>query len=262
MPVPAVLSNEMDNIVVLYGNSSDNTWNALAFQVNQMNRRIDRVSNLPTLSPGGTLDFGYLGEDGHSQDVSSPGKDQLRVGDNREETITEFGLSVKPAGVLVGVENPADDAIAGIVDADRIRGYSPQASNAQDFADFGSVNAQHTYTDTEVPTTATAPSPNQGHIRWDRADDDLNNTYVGFRNLREDDAPLEALTWGATYKVSVVKSSQVVRNMAFGDGYKRRVVTYGGLQNNSPKRPDAWKQGEITLTSDDALSALSNRGGS
>lgn len=262
LPMPAVVSQEVDNIVLLYGSSTDEQWRALAFQVNQTNRRVQQYDQLPTLNPGGTLDFGFLGEDGHSQDVSQPGKDVLRVADERNETIMEYGIAVKPSGVLVGVENPAGELVSGIQDADRLRGFSPldASGNNPDFRDFGAAYAEHSHTDTALPTTALSPSPRQGLVRFDRDDNSQNTIYFGFYNAREDPAALDLLAWGQTYKVTNVSSPQVVRRMYRGEGYKRRVLTYGGLQNHSPKIPSEWKGNEVTITTGDVNSSLSGGG--
>lgn len=260
-PIPAVTSREGDNIVLLYGDSNDGEWNALAFKTNQINRRTQRVTNLPTLSPGGSLNFGFLGENGHSQDVSSPGKDQLRIGGNRNEMLVEYGVAVNPAGVLVGVENPADEPITGVIDADRLRGYAPDNTNASDFSTFGSVRSSLTRTRRGTPTTALSASKEQGIFRFDRNEDDFNNIYFGFKNVREDDAPLEVLAHGAAYRVTAITDTQVVRDMVRGDGYTRRLATYGGLGNTKPKLPTKWRDGVVTITADAVRSAVSGTGG-
>lgn len=261
VPIPAVLSREVDNIVLMFGSSSDETWKAHAFKVNQVNRRIERINNLPTLEPGGSLDFGYMGDDGHSQDVNSPGRDRLRVGDDRNETLVEYGIAVKPHGVLVGIENPADATVTGVIDADRLRGFAPQAANSNDFNTYGSVRSESTHTDHGIPTTALSPTNQQGVFRFDKAEDERNNIYAGFYNTREDEASLEVVAHGAAYKVTHVDDTQVTRDMAFGDGYNRRVATYGGLANTRPRRPDSWLSGEAEITAAEARRAVAGGGG-
>lgn len=257
-PIPAVLSSELDNIALLSGSSDGNTWKAIAFKVNQVNRRTEYINNLPTLEPGGTLDFGFLGENGHSEDsnVSDPGNDQLRISDNEDETLVEYGISVKPSGVLVGVQNPANADITGIQDTDRLRGWDASSTNADNFSDFGAVRSDYTQTENGVPTTALSPSTTQGIFRFDKSDD-RNNTYFGFRSLREDDAPLEVAAHGLAYKVTPILDPNDARDVVFGNGVPRRVVTYGGLDNTKASRPDVYQDAEITITGQDARNGLS-----
>lgn len=259
-PIPAVVSEEVDNLAVVYGDSNEDSWKVLAFKVNQINRRTQRVTNLPRLAPGGTLDFGYLGENGHSQDVSDAGQDQLRIEDAQEETLMEFGVAVKPDGVLVGVQNPSGEEITGVQDSDRLRGYGPSNANSSDFEDFGALQSDVTYTERTIPTTALSETPSQGIVRFDQDEGNHNNTYFGFYNQRETDAELEVKVHGAAYKVSNVTDPQTVRDIYFGNGYRRRVLTYGGLQNYSPKRPQSWRSGEVTVNADDARAALNGGG--
>jgi len=260
LPIPAVVSKEIDNLAILYGDSNGDTWNALAFQINQINRRTHRVSNLPRLGPGESLDFGFLGENGHSSAVSDAGNDKLRIDSDRSETIVEYGIAIKPDGLLVGVENPAGETVTGVLDNDRLRGYEPDAANSSDFEDFGSIRSETTHTAARVPTTALSETPHQGLVRFDKEEGQYNNTYFGFLNQREDEVSLEVVAHGVSYKVTPVTDTDTVRDIVYGNGHRRRVLTYGGLGNTSPKRPQGWRRGEVTLTADDTLAQLNGGG--
>lgn len=261
LPIPSVISQEMDNIAVLYGDSDDDSWKAVALKVNQINRRIDYINNLPDLDPGGTLDFGFFGEDGHSDAVSSPGQDQLRIESDVSQTLMEYGIGIEPDGVQVAVENPSGELVTGVQDADRLRGYQPEAANSSDFNDFGSVLSDHTMLPSGIPTTALSETPQQGLVRFDQSSDVHNNIYFGFRNTRENTVSLSATAWGATYRVTPVQDQQTAKDVVFGsNGIRRRVLTYGGLTNTAPNRPTEWKRGEVTLTGSDAINAVSGGG--
>lgn len=245
-----VLSREMDNIVLLTGDSNNNEFRVWAFSINQVNRRAEYITNLPDLSPGSTLSLGYFGENGHSEDsnVSDAGDDLLRIEDFHDETIEEFGIAVEPDDVLVGAENPPGAPILG-VQGGRARGF-----DADDFSNRGAVRSQFTRTVNGLPTTALSATDEQGLIRIDSADNGRNRTYVGFKNVGEQTAPLQATVYGNTYRVTNVTDSQVIRDMLFGDGYKRRVLTWGGIKNQNPNIPDAWSGLEVS--GDDIRNAL------
>lgn len=253
--ITRVQSRETDNIALLYGRNRSNSWQAIGLKVNQVARRIERISNLPTLAPGEELDLGYFGEQGHEQDVNVPGDDRLRIGDDYDEMLIEYGIGVRPSGVLVAVESPSDALIAGLVD-DRTRGYDASGGGKSNLDDFASVRSEHTVTPQGIPTTALSPTPEQGLFRVDTENDGTNPMRFGFVNHREDDAPLEALAYGATYRVSAITDPQTVRDMVFGNGIRRRVVTYGGLENDRPNLPPEWEPGVVEVDVNEARRAV------
>jgi hypothetical protein len=244
--ITEVQSRETDNIALLFGRNQTNAYQALGLKISRVNRRIERITNLPTLSPGEELDLGFLGEQGHEQDVATPGDDSLRVGDDFDEMLIEYGIGFRPSGVLIAVESPSDSLISGLVD-DRTRGYDATGGGKSNLEDFASVRSEHTVTEQGIPTTALSATPNQGLFRVDTENDGTNPMRFGFLNHREDDAPLEAVAYGATYRVTPITNTQTVRDMVYGNNLRRRVVTYGGLENERPNLPPEWEAGVVQL---------------
>lgn len=247
-----VLSEETHNLAVLYGSTTGNEWRALAFQTNLVTRRTE-YAEINTISDGETVDFGIIQEDGHSgtgaasTDSSS---DRLRIDDNRSETIVEWGIGVTPDDVLVGLENPSGVDVHG-VQGDRGRGW-----DADSLDTHGGVLSQNTMYDEDVPTTALSPNASQGVVRIDSDEDGSNPIRVGFKNISDGEATIEVIAHGAAYHVTPITDKDVVEEYVFGDGVNRRTLTWGGPENTSPNIPDEWKDGRITLTSEDVRSIV------
>lgn len=241
----SVVDKEIENLVLIYGHTEPNTFQAMAFQVNQINRRTHRIYNLPTLAGGTPLDSGYFGESGHSQEVTNPGDPITRIETNFNETIIEYGFSVEPDGVLCWAENPGGNHITGL-QGERLRGLGPGRDAAAVWSDW-------TKTKDGVPTTALSANPWQGLFRIDSSDKGRNNIYVGFENKQNHDAPLQVFAVGMLYRVTDIEDPGTIENMVFGEGYNRRVATWGGLQNSSPNLPE-WTT--IQLKGEDVKGVL------
>jgi hypothetical protein len=250
-----VQSRETDNLALLFGRNQTNAYQAIGLKISRVNRRIERITNLPTLGPGEELDLGFLGEQGHEQDVATPGDDKLRIDDDFDEMLVEYGIGFRPSGVLVAVESPSDSLISGIV-GDRTRGYDATGGGKSNLEDFASVRSEHTVTEEGIPTTALSPTPNQGLFRIDTENDGTNPMRFGFKSHREDDAPLEALAYGATYRVTPITDRQAVEDMVYGNQMRRRVVTYGGIENERPNIPPEWEESVVILGSEDDRRAV------
>ena len=251
-----VTSEENHNIALLYSSTSGNQWRAMAFQTNITIRRTEWISEVTTLDAGDSLAFGMLQEDGHSATASADPEsrdDRLRVDDQRGETLVEYGIGVEPDGVLVGVENPSGSYITG-VQGDRARGFDEET-----LQDFGSVKSDATITANGIPTTAASSTPEQGVVRMDSDDNGLNPTRVAFHNDTDGTVTVDVTVMGLTYHVTPVTDSATVRDIVYGRGHNRRVLTYGGFDNTSPNVPQDWRDGRVTMTSDDALEVIQNR---
>lgn len=251
-----VASEETHNLALLYANSSANEWRAMAFQTNMTVRRAEYVTEITTLNDATALDFGMLSENGHTGLTGTdakPGEDRLRVDNDRNQTIIEYGIGVEPDDVHVGVENPSGSHILGI-QGERTRGF-----DSEELPERGSVKSQLTTTTDGVPTTALSTSPEQGIVRFDSDEDGYNPTRVGFYNESGGTATIDVTLMGMTYHVTPITDSETVRDMVWGQGYNRRVLTYGGFDNTSPNLPSEWVDGRVALTSDDAREIIQNR---
>lgn len=246
------ISREIDNLAIVYNHPDTGTIRALAFQVNAINRRIEHVTNLPTISNGGTLDTGYIGENGHQQTVSDPGDEIFRVSANYEDTIEELGIRVNPDGVLTWLELPSGALVTG-VQGDRLRGLGPGDPRSGVLSDW-------TKTTEGIPTTAISPTPDQGVVKIDSQENGRNLLYFGFENKSGDEQTPTIYALGATYKVVNVQDEQVIKDMTLGKGYKRRVLTWGGFGNTDPALPTAWSK--TTIQPSEANQFLSEIGGS
>jgi len=258
-----VVSRKMDNLVVLYSDSTDHQYKALAFQINQAVRRSEYISNLPSISDGGYLDFGYFGEQGHSGDtnvgVGGAGNDKLRVAYRVDEVIEEWGLAVQPDDFMLGVANPSGSNIIGVEsgnDPDRARGWSADPSQPNNVGVRGSVRSQWTRTPSGIPTTAASTDPStQGLIRWDSDPDGDNELYTAYQNLSNTTQTPTVVAMGMRYHVVNVQDEQKVRRMLNGD-ISRRVVQYGGFDNYSPNIPPSWKGNEVTVDEQQVRGAI------
>lgn len=229
-----VADKEMENFVLLYGHSEPNTWNALAFQVNQINRRTHIIDNLPTLDPGETLSPGYFGESGHSHDATAPGDPITRISSNFGEAVIEYAFSVEPDGVMCWAENPGGSIVTGL-QGERLRALGPGKKGAGVWSDW-------TKTKDGVPTTALSPSPSQGLFRIDSSETARNNIYIGFENKQDTEAPLRVFAVGLMYRVTNVASEETIEDIVFSRrGIKRRVLTWGGMRNDGPNLPKGWE---------------------
>jgi len=256
--INSVTSREMDNLVLVYGNSNNNVWNALAFQIVRTRRRIERVTSGPTLAADGnagdTLSFGYFGANGHSTNATNPGDEVFQIDTERSSTIVEYGISVAPDGVLTGVRTVSDDAVSGSREgSDRLRGFG--ADNLQQ---YGGVESEHTRTDTphEIPTTALAGSARQGLLRIDSDNDGLNRFSFAFDNTTASSVTVSVEAIGQTYDVVPVTDTARVKRMLRGNNVNRRLLTYGGFTTTNPNLPTDWYNYRARVGESDIRQAL------
>lgn len=241
--VTDVVSGPQENIVLVYGNSSDNVYNAIAFQVVRSLRRIERVEDAFSLADDGTKPFGYFGENGFSADVSDAGDEVFRIEEDRATTVMEYGFAVPQDGVYVGVQSADDDAINGLRSGDeRDRGFS-----ADDLPNRGGVLSDLTYVDSpstsldfQIPTTALSEQPNQGFVRVDSRTNGTNPFYFAFNNQSGGQVTVDVVGYGQTYDVRPIQQENVVKQLVAGEGFDRRILTYGGFDNTKPNLPDGW----------------------
>jgi len=230
----AVHSGQNEPITIMYEDSQDGRWKALGFVIDRVTRRYERIEDFATLTDTETLDFGFFGENGHEGVVTEPGDDRLRVGTEHERRLHELAIGIEPTDdeVLVGVENPSDADIVGIED-DRTRGFG-----ADKLTDFGSVSSDDTFSVEGVPTTALAPTTDQGLVRFDTENNGSNPTRVGVVNNSGGQVTLSAEVFGMAYEVTPITDSELVRTLLYED--TTRTLTYGGQGNTSPNLPDEW----------------------
>ncbi len=241
--ITQVIDQEIDTIALLLDYTGTETFSALAFQVNRINRRTEKYTELTSIANDSTLDYGYLGEKGHSEQVSEPGDSILRIEDNQKETIQELGVKVTPADFKVWIESPPNNVISGR-QGDRVRGLGPGD-------DAGFVWSQYTQmllesgTSYYVPTTALSPDVRQGLVKIDGSENQRNHIYFGFENQTGGSDTPELEIMGVTYRVVNVENKQKIRDIVFGRGVKRSVLTWGGLENDSPALPEGWSKVDL-----------------
>jgi hypothetical protein len=245
-----VVSRPRDNIVLLHGNSSEDTYDAMAFQVLRTNRRIERVTNQFTLAAGSTQEFGYFGENGFSRNTSNPGDDVFQVDSERDNTIVEYGFAVEPDGVYVGVRPVDDDEVNGLREgSDRDRGFSADdlPTRGGVLSDFTKVDAPDPTLDFTMPTTALSASPDHGIYRIDSRENGTNNIYFAFNNQSGAQVTMDIWGVGQTYEVRQIKDEQTVREMVKGEKYNRQLSTYGGFGTTKPNLPQDWYQHRVSI---------------
>lgn len=248
-----VVSRNLDNMVLMYGNSQRQTYNAIAFQVTRSVRRIERLENEVTVPANDTVEFGYFGESGHSAVTSNAGDDRFRIETKTDRTIKEFGFAVLNDGVYVGVQTGDGETVTGLrEDDERGRGF-----NAEDLVDRGGVEADLTYIDSPtvtgdmaVPTTALSERAQQGLIRIDSEQDGQNRFWFGFNNTTGNNEDITLIGLGTTYNIRVIEDEQTARDMLAGNGYNRRLVQYGPLGNTNPNLPRQWYDHTISVSGD------------
>lgn len=252
-----VQSLETHNLVVLYASSTRNQFRAFSLQTNMTIRRRERLTSVTTLADGETLDYGMLQEGGHEGTAgvtTDPSKDLLRIGDQKDETLVEWGIGVEPNDVFVGVQNPSTNAITGL------QGDRERRESGVDDLDTHGVLSDHTRTDAGIPTTALSTTQNQGLVRMDSDEDGRNPIRVGFSNQSGEQRTIDVEAHGVAYHVTPVEDPDVVRDMVFGEGYNRRVLTWGSFKNDSPNLPRGWDDGEVELSGDDVRSVIGDTG--
>lgn len=248
--VTEVVSRPQDNIVLVYGNSSNDVYNAVAFQVVRSVRRTEYVMDEFTLDDDETKEWGYFGEDGFSTDVSNPGDERFRIGEDRDTTVMEYGFAVPVDGVWVGVQSADDEEINGFRSGDsRDRGFSADdlPENGGVLSDLTYVDDPSTSLDAQIPTTALSPQPNQGFIRVDARSAGTNPYYFAFNNKSGEERDISVIGYGQTYDVRLVEDEQTVKEMLAGQGFRRRVVQYGGFDNTKPNLPDAFYDSRVNI---------------
>jgi hypothetical protein len=241
--VTEVVSPPREFLALVYGNSNDGTYNLLAFQVLRSVRRIERIENQFNIANTDTEGFGYFGEDGFSTNVGDAGNDVFRVDTERARTIKEYGFAVPQDGVYVGVQAGDGDAINGLREGgDRDRGFGPDDLPQQGgiLSDFTYIDSPTASLDFPMPTTALSPHPNQGIVRIDSEQDGSNNFYFGFNNQSGGQVTIDVTGYGQTYDVRPIEDETVTREILAGEGYARRVLTYGGFGNQRPNLPRDW----------------------
>ena len=252
-----VQSLETHNLAVLYASSTRNRFRAFALQTNMTIRRRERLESVTTLADGETLDYGMLQTEGHESTSgvrTDPSDDILRIGDQKDETLVEWAIGVEPDDVFVGVQNPSTNTVTGL-QGDRER----RESGVDDLPRHG-VLSQHTRTDADVPTTALSTAPNQGLLRADSDEDGRNPIRVGFANESGEQRTIDVEATGVAYHVTPVEDPSVVRDMVFGQGHNRRVLTWGSFKNDSPNIPQNWTEGEVEIDGDDVRSVIGETG--
>lgn len=240
-----VTSRPQDNLVLLYGTSTDDAITALPFRIERTLRRIERTTNGPTLAAGETLDFGYFGEGGHERDVAQPGEDVLEIETERDNTIVEFGVGFDTSDVYVGVESADGTPITGLREgADRARGFGPD-----DLPERGGVLSDYTITETPqaVPTTALSGTPEQGLMRIDSRQDGNNPLRFAFYNDSGGQVTLNMTAIGMAYEARPVYDRSEALSLVAGEGYKRRLVGYGGFGNTKPNLPREWQDATVQV---------------
>lgn len=251
--VHEVASGEHDTLAVLYGHSQQNHYNALAFQVVRRVRRIEYVEDILNgqLGDDTSENFGYIGESGWSNNVSSAGDGLLEILENRDSTLGEYGVGVVQDGVYVGVQTGDGDAVNGLREgSDRDRGFGPD-----DFEQYGALLSDYTTIETpsgtqdrEYPTTALSPTSDQGLLRIDSDIGGPNRMFFAFRNISGSAVNIDLVVHGYTYEVRPIMDPGTVEDIVVGDGYPdRRLLTYGGFGNSNPNLPSAWYDGEIEV---------------
>jgi hypothetical protein len=238
-----VVSRPQDNVVLVYGNSSKDTYNAMAFQVIRAVRRIERVEQVTTLADDGTLEFGYLGENGHSRTTSTPGDDVFAIESDRGSTLVEYGFAVPQDGVYVGLQTGDGDTVNGLTENDeRDRGLG-----ADDLPQRGGVLSDLTRVDTPsatleepIPTTALSERQDQGVFRIDSEQNGDNPFRFAFNNQSGGQVDVDVTGMGVTYDVRPIEDTDVVKDMLAGNGYNRRVIQYGAFGNTNPNIPREW----------------------
>lgn len=248
--VQEVTSREYDNLVLLYGTSRTEEISALAFRVYRTQRRWERAQNPPSLDAQGgtndTLDFGYFGPQGHSEDVSQPGNEIFRIESERNQTIIEYGFEVEPDGVLTAVQTADGSPILGLRrGAERARGFGPSA-----FSERGAVDSSLTRVDSpeELATTALSPNPDrQGLFRIDSKEEGRNPFRFGFANTTNGSVTVDVTGYGVAYDVRPIHDEDTVLDMLTPDGTPARRVTYGGFENTNPNLPRGWYDDRVTV---------------
>jgi hypothetical protein len=252
-----VTSGEQELIALLYGDSKDSRYNALGFQVQRVNRRVERVLNSFTLSDGNGESFGKFGEDGWSNNTTSPGDDVFRLDSDRSGMMVEYGFAVPQDGVYVAIQATGGDEIMGLPSGDdRERGF-----DETDLQEFGSALSDHTYLDTPgsstdavIPTTALSASEDQGVIRIDSDQNGLNTFRFAFNNQSGGQVTIDMIAVGKAYKVQPITNRKVILSM-LRDDIPSRTLTWGGFGNTRPNLPREWNEYVQEIRKDELLPA-------
>mgnify|MGYP000305922229 CR=1 FL=1 len=243
-----VTSRPQDNLVLSYGTSNDDEINILAFRVERSIRRIERVTNGPTIADGGNLDFGYFGTNGHTRDVADPGNEVFRIESDRNRSLVEYGFALPDVDdVYIGLEAGDGGAVVGLSEgSDRLRQFS-----AQDFEQRGAPKSQETRVEanggTEIPSTRLSTAPDQGIIRLDSRQDGNNPFRFAFANRSGGQITANVIGMGMAYEVRPLYDREEALDMLAGDGYNRRLLTYGGFDNTNPNLPRQWYNAAHTV---------------
>lgn len=245
-----VTSDNQELLALIYGNSNEDTYNAIAFQVVRSVRRIERVEDSITLSDNGTQNFGWFGENGFSRNVNSPGTEVFSIQSERERTIVEYGFGVPQSGVYVGIQTADGATLDGLsVGDERGRGLDAATLNqrAGVLSDTTVVDTP-AYTNSEpIPTTALSEREDQGLIRVDSEQNGPNRFFFAFNNQSGGQVTIDVTGIGVAYDVRPIFDGDVARSIVSGEGFDRRLVQYGPFDNTNPNLPEEWYNARVRV---------------
>lgn len=248
-----VVSGSHELIALLVGSSMEDTYTAMAFQVTQSVRRIERVRDATTVNAnGGTTEFGLFGENGFSPDVpGDPGNEVFSIDAERDKTIVEYGFAVEQDGIYTALKaGDGANVIGKRSGATDYRGWSAENARVRGgvLSDHTEMESPATSTNFPIPTTALSPEPhNQGVVRVDSRENGDNPFRFAFRNDTGSDETIDLTAMGQAYNVRVIEDENTVRDIIRGDGYDRRLLTWGHFDNTNPNLPAPWIDNRVTV---------------
>lgn len=221
VPITQRLIPTWGNLGLLFPTEEEEVANAYFFKVlrsNRIHRIYTALTTITTASP--TVDFGILGELGHSQQVSPYGASVTAIDEDvaRIEPfrIQHFSIGVKPDGIRTYIENPTGFVVDG-----EGKAVKPKPGD-----DFGYIPSE--ITGFEIPTSELE------QIITPRTD--IN---IGFHlEIDTDTKPILKL-FGAGYHVAQYTDKGVINDFIAG---RRKIAwrTVGGLRVYGLNVPNEW----------------------
>lgn len=197
---------------------------AFSFVVTRSAPLVREYFEMEELEPGEKIDTDKIGEKGHAQQVSDAGDNIFEIDTTRHPwMLYHIGMAWRPDDMRIYWENPNNELL---------HGWSVD-TKVKVGKDKGFVWSQDTRKDGDrfTPTTELesiiAPKI---------------TPFIGFENRNENTVKPTLYVYGRCYDVLPINRESVeeAKRVALGDGYRRKLWSYGPLKMSTPTVHDYW----------------------
>lgn len=203
-------------------------------------------TEMQEIASAGTVSADKLGEDGHADQVSSPGDSVFRLDETTDPLkVYHFGQAWWPDELQIYWENPADQLGSGWV-----RDIAISESDDEGFLLSQNTRYKENEDDRDMPSDALETIIIPGVT-----------PFIGFQNAHPYKAQTPtAFFLGKSYDITVINSVDMTKakDVALGRGYKRSLKSFGPLWSFSVSIPDEWGD-KVRLSPQELVDSMGGR---